>query len=83
MITTDLTKFDLTDRELKVLRKYGADTWFQGYMPSVYIDCKAGELYTPSCESVEEAETLRAASCKIGRGYYDGQHHYAYAATVY
>jgi hypothetical protein len=81
MKTTDLTKFDLTANEIEVLRKYGAETWFEGYMPSIYIDDNNGELSTPSCESVEEAETLRAACCKIGRGYYNGQRHMTYEPT--
>jgi hypothetical protein len=79
MKTTDLTKFDLTANEIEVLRKYGAETWFEGYTPSIHIDDNNGELITPSCDSVEEAETLRAACCKIGRGYYNGQHHTTYA----
>lgn len=72
----------LTAAEIEVLREHNVEMWGEHYTPSVYIDDKNGKLSTPSCESVEKAELLRSASCKIGHGYYDGQHHSTYAPTV-
>jgi len=72
----------LTAAEIEVLREHNVEMWGEHYTPSIYIDNKNGKLSTPSCDSVEKAELLRLACCKIGRGYYDGQHHSTYAPTV-
>lgn len=72
----------LTADEIEVLREHNVEMWTENYTPSIYIDNKNGKLSTPSCETVEKAELLRSASCKIGHGYYDGQHHSTYEPTV-
>lgn len=76
------TNYDLlTTEEIEVLREHNVEMWGEHYTPSIYIDDKNGKLSTPSCESVAKAELLRSASCKIGHGYYDGQHHDTYKPT--
>jgi len=82
MSNIDLNAHNLTAAEIEVLREHNVEMWGEHYTPSIYIDNKNGKLSTPSCDSVEKAELLRSACCKIGRGYYDGQIRTTYAPTV-
>lgn len=61
----------LTDAEHAVLAKHGFP-WFTSYWPTIRIEERDGQPYTPSCDTVDEALAMRSAVVKLGIGYYDG-----------